>query len=679
MVVALEELHFGLQTDWITPSSRCFRPSCWPPARDWVVSEAKDGSIISRWGDAIWDLGPLLGKPLSLNFGDGPGNIPAPIDQANSDLLRLIATWFIWGNRPVRTGGTLKLAFQNLRPIVALCSNAGVMASNLMHFPKLLEQVPGVIAPSAYNTTLFHLHRLLDAQEKLGFILVDTEGLKRLALADPGHEKVQTAYIPPRIWTYQVTRLRECLNDFLEHRQSIEDCFNFCLDAYANNYGSLTKALTSSPVNSRQPFTIPLKPNAGRKSGCTFHGPFFLTAERFGIEELLCKWLELGDKRVELRQLGSYLTLIQWVGVAYIANFTLQRIEEVTTLRTDCLEFETDEKLGRIPIICGETTKTVQDSDARWPTSPSVKIAIEALSAIAQFRMRCITANPFISSVANELAKPYLLAKSFEPWCPKPKTQHYSYNKQPMAYGSVVKTFPKLFDSQELMITEADLRVAQMLTPQLPEDEFAVGLAWPLAWHQLRRTGAVNMFASGMLSDTSIQFLMKHSSRLMPLYYGRGYTKLHLNEEVEALVTKTMYEVMAKSMLNALSDRFVSPRSEEQKQDIVVNLIGTRDAKKLAIAAQRGEVYYRETRLGACTSRTLCSYGGIESVARCAGGDGHKPCIDVLYDRTKASIIEKDLVQVNHELTALPANSPRHNALLMERKGLENFLNVIKR
>ena len=180
-----------------------------------------------------------------------------------------------------------------------------------------------------------------------------------------------------------------------------------------------------------------------------------------------------------------------------------------------------------------------------------------------------------------------------------------------------------------------------------------------------------------MLSDSSMQFLMKHASRLMPLYYGRGYTKLHLNEEVEGLVTTAMYEVMAKSMLTAMGDRFVSPRSAEQKQSIVVNLIGDKDARELAKAARQGEVFYRETRLGACTSRTLCSYGGIESVARCAGGDGHKPCVDVLYDRGKIPTIEKDLIRVNQELERLPVGSPRHNALLMERQGLENFLNVV--
>lgn len=669
----------GLQADWLTAAYRCFRPTSWPPSRNWVVSETKDGRILSRWGDPIWDFSHIAGKSFKLNFGDGDARIAAPIDTANADLLRLIITWVIWGHHPVRTTSYLSQAFQQIRPIIALCSREGILASDLMRFPKILEQVPRVIAPSAYMDTITRLHRLLDAKDSLGFILIDTEGLMRLASVTPEHIKVQTPYIPPRIWMYQITRLRECLDDYISHQQRIKDCFNFCLDAYANNYGSLSNALTSKPISSRLPFQPPRRPSAGTKSGCIFHGPFHQTAKRFGIHELLDKWLGCRNNRIELAQLRSYLALNQRVGLAYIANFTLQRIEEVASLRADCLRFENDEKLGQIPIICGETTKTIQDSDARWPTSPSVQVAIETLRHIADLRTRCISANQSVSYSADELENPFLFANYYEPWAPRPKINDFSLKRYTGSYLGVFEDrYPKFFDIKELTITEEDLRVAKMLTPNLPDSEFAVGLIWPLAYHQLRRTGAVNMYASGMLSDSSMQYLMKHSSRLMPLYYGRGYTKLHLNDEVEALVTTTMYEVMAKSMLTAMGDRFVSPRSAEQKQAIVVNLIGDKDAKELAKAARRGEVFYRETRLGACTSRTLCSYGGVESVARCAGGDGHKPCIDVLYDREKAPEIEKDLAKVNQELDQLPVGSPRHNALLMERKGLENFLNVVR-
>lgn len=678
MTVAVLELGLGLPAEWVTPASRCYRPASWPPPRDWVVSEDRHGKALSQWGDPVWDLSPLAGKSFKLNFGDGPEGVAAPIDSANADLLRLIITWLLWGRRPIKAANTLSQAFQCFRPIIALCSSEGILASDLSRFPRVLERVPDVIAPSGYSATIGRLHRLLDARDKLGFILADVGDLKRLAAAAPDHEIVQTAYIPPRIWVYQVTRLKECLDDYLQHQQAIEDCFNFCVDAYAHNYGSLAQAL-GKPINSRLPFQTPSRPNAGRKNGNVFHGPFHLTAARFGLSELFGKWLVLPDNRVELPQLSSYLTLVQWAGLGYLSNFTLQRIEEAAALRADCLQFEDDEKLGRIPIICGTTTKTIQDSDARWPTSPSVQLAVDVMGHVARLRTRCAAADSQVVLTSEDVENPYLFLRAFEPWVPRPKEPAVSLTRRATAYQPLFRgKFLKLFDTQELTITKDDLLMARRLTPNLPETEFAIGQVWPLAWHQLRRTGAVNMFASGLLSDSSMQFLMKHANRLMPLYYGQGYTKLHLNEEVEGLVTTAMYEVMAKSMLAAMGDRFVSAVSAEQKQVIVVNLIGSKDAKALAQAASRGDVCFRETRLGACTSRTLCTYGGIESIARCAGGDGAKPCADVLFDRAKAPAIEKDLERVKRDLARLPEGSPRHSALLLERNGLENFLNAVR-
>jgi len=678
LTVAVSELSLGLSVDWVSPASRSFRPESWPPPRDWVVVEDQQGRVVSRWGDSVWDFSPLAGRALKLNFGDGKEGRSARIDTGNADLLRLVMTWFIWGAHATRAANTLHVLFHSLRPIFALCSREGILASDLNRFPRVLEQIPGVLSPSGYSTVIFRLHKLLDAQEQLGFVLVDAPGIKRLAAAAPDHETVQTAYIPPRIWVYQAMRLRAVLDDYLAHRQAIEDCYNYCVDAYAKNYGSLATALSTS-VNSRLPFQTPRRPTAGSRAGITYLGPFPLTAARFGIEDLIHRWVGPADGSIEVRQLSSYLSLIQLAGTAYIANFTLQRIDEASSLRADCLQLEEDEKLGTVPVICGETTKTQDDSDARWPTSPSVQVAVEALQSVARLRLRCAQESPLFSLTAEDIKNPPLTLRSSEPWVPRSSAHETLLTKKVAPYlRTFVNQYPRVFDLQELTVTEEDLRVARRLTPNLPEDDFAVGNVWPLAWHQLRRTGAVNMFASGLLSDASMQYLMKHSSRLMPLYYGRGYTQLHLNDEVAGLVTAAMYEVMAKSLLSAMEERFVSPRSEEQKQSIVVNLIGDKDAKELATAARRGEVFFRETRLGACTSRALCAYGGIESVARCAGGDGGKPCVDVLFDRTKTPAIERDLAQVNAALARLPEGSPRHQALLQERQGLENFLNVVK-
>lgn len=617
---------------------------------------------------------------MILDFGDDVKNRKAKkLDLANADVLRLITTWRMWGIKSCGSANGLKGVFLAIRRLISLCSDNGILATDLMRFPKVLDQISSIIPPSLHKITILELHRLWDVREHLGFYLVDPDGIKRLVAASTIHVIEQTAYIPPRIWTYQVERLKACLDDYLSHQKAIEDCFHFCADAYAKNSGSLEAAFKQRKGH-RLPFWSPQSPGKGSKAGYEYHGPFRLTAERYGIAELIERWASIPSTGMEIRNFSAYMSLVQHAGLAYITNFTLQRATEASSLRCNCLLWELDEKLGRIAIICGETTKTDADSDARWPTSPSVEGAVKAMSSIAHLRMRCAAADPYSCPTDADKENPYLFGGTTEPWSTsniRSKAKPYSVRIHTGSYKAVHKRFGGLFNEDVIRITEADLRIAKMLTPNLSED-FSVGRVWPLAWHQLRRTAAVNMFSSGLLSDSSLQFQMKHASRLMPLYYGRGYTKLLLNDEVGATIVAAMYEAMANKIQAAAGDRFVSPIGDERKETILVNLVSDKDARELAAAGRRGQIFFREMRVGACTHRGTCPYGGVESVSRCTGGDGNAPCADALYDRDKAPKVEKELLLINQELAITAVNSPRHKALLAERKGLENYLNVVR-
>ncbi|CAI8924721.1 Integrase [Pseudomonas sp. IT-P258] len=670
---------FGLRrtSDWLTPAHRSFRPPSWPPPRDWIVSEDQRGNVLSLWGDFVWDITPWAGVSMILNFGDGPNpGRSERIDSTNADLLRLITTWRMWGIKSCRSANGMKSVFHMFRRIIALCSQKKIPASKLSKSPKVLEEISKRIPPSEYSTTILELHRLWDARTHLGFILVDLAAIKRLAAATPLHDIEQTAYIPPRIWSYQVARLKLCLDEYLQNQKSIEDCFDFCTAAYTHNYGSLKSALTKK-IRHLLPFGQHKYKNKGKRTGARYYGKFQITTDRYHISDLIKRWVDTPTKGIEIRNFSNYLSLIQYTGIAYIANFTLQRITEVSSLRSDCLIWEKDEKLGCIPIIVGETTKTISDSDARWPTSPSVEAAVKAMHSVARMRMICSVEDPKIQATENEINNPYLYGCASEPWSSRNnRTNTFGGRVNVNAYKNASRQFNLLFDDDKLRITEEDLRIARMLTPNLRVD-FKIGAVWPLSWHQLRRTGAVNMFASGLISDSSMQFLMKHTSKIMPLYYGRGYTKLLLNEEVEKVIIRAMYETMPLKISNAIGERFVSPLGKERKDAVLVNLVSDKDAKQLVSAARRGLIHFREIRVGVCTHRGSCPYGGIESISRCTGGDGDGPCADALYDREKASDFMIELSIIDSELEKNPVDSPRHKALLAERQGMENFLNVV--
>ena len=674
MKVTLEEFALKLDVPGLTLASPNYRPTTWPPARDWPVVIDRDGVVVSRWGDPIWDLTPWEGKPLGLNFGDGDAGRSTPLDAENADLLRIAIGWLIWGPRSYRTASTIKNRFGALRTVFALCSQNGISAALLLRFPKVLEQLPQHIARSKWEESIAVLHRLYDARDAIGFTVLDPDALKRLAEVAVDYVPVQTPYIPPRIWVYQVRRLRECLDDFLAHKGQIEACFKFSLDAYATNFGSLGAALVLGRVAWKAPFT---KSSEGL-TGCEYLGPFAETADRFGLSDLLSKWFTGTRELPRVSVLSSYLSLVTVAGLAYIANFTLQRKEEAASIRSSCLLWEHDEKLGRVAIICGETTKTDPDSDARWVASPSVEVAVKALTFIARLRMVCDVVNPLAKPSEDDIADPYLFTTANEPWALGAVRKRPYHVRGPVDdMKGLMERYPLLFDQEQLRTTSEDLRIARRLTPGLPDDEFAVGLLWPLAWHQYRRTGAVNMFASGVISDSSMQQQMKHSTRLMPLYYAQGHTRLHLNEEVEQAVVKAMYEAMAERLKSVVSDRFVSPHSQERKEVIAVNLLSTKDVAELVGWAKAGKVSFREHRLGGCMKAGPCEYGGVESVARCGGGDGGKPCSDVVFDRQREPQVRVQLKRATEEMALHREDAPRRTALAAEAKAMENYLNVV--
>lgn len=655
----------------VSPQEGIYRPSEWPPSDDIPVIQDADGKVITRWRDSVWVLDLWAKQRMVLNFGDGLVEKTDPIDKPNADLLRKVVGWWLYGPGGIQAARTLLTRFSALRPIFALCAAEGILASNLTRFPLVADKLAGALMPSMAGAILSLLHELYAVREKLGFTLLDEAGIARLAAALPAHQGRQTPYIPPRIWRYQISRLKACLDDFLQHQEQLTNCYCFSLDAYITNYGSLEGAKDSERKGELRPFYWP---EGGRadKPGCRFLGPFHETAERFGIADLIYRWLgERAETQLlplSVDSLSAYLTMVSYVGLAYILNFTLMRSDEAFSLAADCLRVEKDPRFGPIHAIQGKTSKTVTDDEAIWITAPSVETAITTLQAVGKLRRLCASRVP---------DRTPLYWRTNEPWAGGARAVDEFVHSRLKRYGFVVESYPKLFDPEELRITERDLELARLATPSLPET-FTVGSIWPLAWHQLRRTGAVNMQASGMVSDASLQFQLKHVSRAMSLYYGQNHAQIRLEESARTLYIQTMYEVLGRELQQLASDRFVSPHGERRKEEIV-RLISPDDLKASVRLAKKGGVACREIILGVCMNKVPCPYGGIESIAHCGGGDAPKPCADVLYDRSKLSQVSKLESVLNERLQSAPADSPLRAALEAQKRSVESYYRATRK
>lgn len=672
----LSELGLSIDTLLAVPDALNYRPPSWPPQRDWPVILDAAGQVVSRWGDAIWRLDPWASKRVTLNFGDGPAKKhAASIDPANADLLRIVTGWWLYGPNGARGHRSLKTRFDQMRRLFVLCTQENILASELSHFPRIVDRLPEVLQASRTSEFLALLHELYERRDALGFTLLDRVGLASLASAMPDHQKLQTPYIPPRIWHYQITRLHECLNDFLVHRNQLEECFRFCLAAYRHN--SIGLQGTHRP-QSFYPFQWPSHGTNGRRSGRRYYGPFINTAHRLGLVELFRRWLGVSDDEIRVQTLSRYFDLVSRAGLSYLLNFSLMRVEEAWNLRADCLDIERDPQFGEIHILRGRTTKTMLDSEAVWVTSPSAQMAVEAMRMVANLRAEC-DSTPGKSSASDDPAKRYLLDYWLEPWGTKHTKINHTIRPSIPSYAKVCQSSGKLFDPEQLRITQEDFDLARLVTPTLTE-EFTVGKIWPFAWHQLRRTGAVNMQASGLVSDASLQFQLKHVARAMSLYYGQNHSRVRLEEKAHTYYVRTMYETLGRQLQQLTSNRFVSPHGEKRKSEIV-RLMSVSDARKVINLAKKGALTHRPILLGICTSRAPCPYGGIDNIARCGGGytlGEAKPCADVLYDHEQLDEVEMLEAVLDERLATAEVGSPLKTSLEAQKRSVENYRHAIR-
>lgn len=675
--------HFGLgpNVPFISPDSRSFRPPSWPPPKDWACIEDREGNVISRYGDHVWNFAPWDGKTKHFSFGDGPkirARSPV-IDPVNAELLRQLVVWKGWGPGAAPGCKTLVSGFaMHIRKIIKVCSDNHILGSDLWRYPAVIDKVAQVLAPSSYDNVVAELERLRDARDFLGFELLDAAGIRRLKAAQPVHDNEQTEYIPPRIWSYLVNRVAECINDYCVYQEKIEACFAFCVRAYERNGAVEYRAKAGK--GHRNPFRVALHGATGKRNGITYHGPFSDTARRFGIKNLLERWSGQIEGARGIAGFTNYLQIVRYAALVDIVAFTLMRIDEATSVRSNCLLWHDDPVYGRIPLIQSETTKTDPDDCALWITSPSVEPAIRALQSIAYMRFSCV-------GRSSESGNPSLITPALEPWTGGVKSAKQLGVKPHLSpLSEVVRVNSLLFDLQQLTVTEEDFKVAKAVCPTLNAEKFQVGKPWPLAWHQFRRTGAVNMFASGEISDSSIQLQMKHLTRWQPLYYGRGNTSLHLNDGARVLLVNAQYEAMGRQLAEVHTDRFVSPYGDEHKTRLLspanggepVKLISDGDAKHYEKAARNHQINFRLTTLGGCMKNGQCDGDCVSSIGDCAGGDGKAACINVLLDRTRAVANRTRLEGIIKQLENTPLNTPRYRFLEQEKRGLENYFVYIR-
>lgn len=658
-----DDLRFMSTSTLVTVDSPLYRPPSFPPPNDWGVSVDTNGATLSRYGDDFWDFRPFE-RSATFNFKKDQ------VSDGNVLLIKQVIHLLLY--HPRLFPGKIRSCvypFSCLTKIAKICDQKGILISDLHRFSAVHQEVSDALQCSSYNVYIAFLHKLRLHAHLLGFEIFCERGLAFLSSQRKPHEIVQTPYIPIRIWTYQVNRFNECLDDFIEHQASLERAFVLLSEAYKHN--SCMK-----DVRYRSPF---YQPDIHKNKRLVFSGGFEVFMAEQGLNKLFDKWLGVPPFQIRISRFSAYLNMVREASLFYILNFSLQRVSEVTSLRSDCMLVEHDNRLGDLVMVVGETTKTDPDDDARWVVPITVKKGVDVAANIARLRLQNFADD--VSAPSWKGSLPLALAPT-EPWAAVKGDYRNSKGEliSELRLGPFIALYPQFFDPEELRVTGADWKAALSMTPNIANRKgFGIGLPWPLSAHQFRRTCNVNMFASNMVSDSSLQWLMKHLSRKMTLYYGRNYTNLRLNSDAETLIVIESYKAIYRQLVNVVEDSFENVRAHSKNMIPieVVNLVEAGEEKKLTKLIEQGAVGCRRTLAGFCMKAGPCAYGGIESIAHCAGADGGSICVDAIFQREKEPGLRRMKAAYEKEVESLDHRNPRFSSLKKEIYAIEVYCRVV--
>lgn len=645
-------LMFRAKVDFVTTKSPCFYVPSFPPPPEFVMSVDKDGNVISRYGDDKWDF-KAFGCRSLYYFSE--------IDEANKALFKKMMFYLIYSS--LYEGGyySLRTYYQFLQNVFRVCSLNNIYAEEVRKYPKLIEEIASKFAPSTFHVSTPFFHKLLQHKDYIGHLIYDEKSIALHARFNPKYENGQNAYIPPRIWTLFIKRLDEVLSDFIANKSKIENAYKYICNGYTKN-----KQIRPGTRNSRlSPFNIE-KPVIGL---INYGADFDTFAKDYEIYEWLQKYSDpaLNVSKYTIRQFQSVLNNTVTACYMFVLYYSIMRKVEVESLHDDCLQFEYDEQLGKIPIISGETTKTDPDSDARWIVSKRVEKAVSAAKTLLEWK------SDFVENHKN--TQP--LFQRLDIWS---EELNHKDRKRIRSADQLLDRSPKFFNLSQFTITQEDYSLALAMTPTLiKEDWFKVGGIWGFGYHQFRRTLAV-MFALNNVSSSTSQFQMKHGTREQQFHYMNNYTKLRLNDLSSQLVINEFYNQMAKNLTEVIDENSgnLSPYNKTPGSIEIVNLLRNSDIKKLTSASKEGKIKFRKNLLGGCMNQEECEYGGVDSITHCTSGSNGNMCSDLIIDTSKHQEFLGDIADTKRKLKAAPDQSPLSNSLKAELAGYEKVIIFIE-
>jgi len=570
------------------------------PSLDFVISRTREGTILSRYGDKAWNLSPYkstrrLHAKIYFNLAQGSSRE----GDLNNEIRRIL---FILLYLPSKRGSkklgvSSLLVYANfLRILASYAATSGVSIAQILGEESILS---GFMKsrPSADSVKLLLalIRRLRQVgREALGYSVVDIkmENSLRLIEFELSQFRKQTPIIPSRIFIGIITSLLGMLQKYL---QVSDKMIIFGYEIRSNYNIGRSKALQRSnglKVKEYEDDFSELMTRIGLDGYCKAH-------QITDIIDLLCL----------LRQIQTACKVL-------IIAYSGMRSSEADSLNCDCLESE-ETLHGVVYRLRGETSKlSGSPKPVRWVCCADASEVIKAARSIASV----IAGHSYIASTEAPL---FPLVGSL-------------IRKPPSILNNGVTSADIRPDKDFLVkhivgirITETDLQELRKIEPFRDwdnESKFNDGEVWPLTFHQFRRSLAVYAAQSGLVSLPSLKRQLKHITREMSLYYAKGAPDAvnlfgedadHIRHQVERVRPEAdaltyIYDVLlSDERLSGGHGQWVERYSKPSSQNIL-------ELRSATIKRFKdGEIAYRETPLGACTTTKPCTKRAMRAISAC--------------------------------------------------------------
>jgi hypothetical protein len=229
---------------------------------------------------------------------------------------------------------------------------------------------------------------------------------------------------------------------------------------------------------------------------------------------------------------------------------------------------------------------------------------------------------------------------------------------------------PSDIDDLMRMDTERDWR---------SEPEFAIGARWPLTVHQLRRSLALYAHSSGLVTLPSLKSQLQHLTQEMTMYYSRGsefaksivFPDEHFARDWNGSRALSEYLGYAANVLMSDERLFGGGAAWANSPAVKLSPVSVHSRAHALEMFERGEIAYRETVVGGCTSTSICESLPLSPIPfECL----EKNCKNLVASPRKIRKVAEIQAGIVNRLNRQDNKSVEYR---LEKKGLDVLLGVL--